>query len=102
MKNIAVYERERDILMNVAASSCNVAWSVYPTSDELDARPITGSHCTGDPTLAELYNVYPSGLNIRKSTTTEDGQPFSTAGLYQAECKSDKTKTGAKLLVVRK
>lgn len=102
MKNMAVYEGARDIPMTVTASNCGVAWTVVPTSDELGGQEITGSRCAVDPAMAELFYVSRTGLMIRKSTTSENGGPISTAGLYIADCKNNREKTGAKLLVVRK
>lgn len=102
MKNIAVREGTLDVTMPVTASSCAVRWAVIPTSDELGPYQLTSSDCTIYQRLEGLYNVNRSDLIIRNSTTSENGQLITTAGLYIAECYESGTKTGAKLTVVRK
>ena len=102
LMNKAVREGTLDVPMNVTGISCAVTLSVVSTTEEFHLRKIFGSDCTEDSTLANLYYyVNGSGLTIRNATTTENGQPISTAGLYIAEC-NDGSRTGQKLVVVRK
>src|SRR6218665_4220627 len=101
MMNKAVREGTLDVPMNVTASPCAVKLSVVPTTDELGGYQIVGADCTENPTLANLYYVNGSGLTIRNSTTTDNGQPIATTGLYIAEC-TDGDRTAQKLVVVRK
>ena len=103
MKNIAIREGTLDVTMNVTASPCGVNLVIFSTTNEPYPQRILGSDCTVYQTLANLYYVNQSGLIIRISTTTENGHPISTAGLYMADCGNTGSPTeGAKLLVVRK
>jgi len=102
MTNIAVREGTLDVSMIQTNDLCAAKFSVYSTTDEPFPRQITGSDCTVDSNLGALYYVNRSGLIIRNSTTTENGEPISTAGLYMADCNYYENKTGAKLLVIRK
>ncbi len=103
LRNKAVREGTLDVPMNVTAIPCAVTLSVVPTTDEISGYQIFGADCTENPTLANLYYVNGSGLTIRNSTTTDNGQPISTAGLYMVDCNNDgKNITGEKLVVVRK
>lgn len=91
--------------MIVTNDLCAVKFSVVPTSNELGPYQITGSDCTVNTNLANLYYVNQSGLIIRNSTATDDKQPISTSGLYIADCGSNDNngnRSGAKLVVVRK
>ena len=101
--NMAVREGTLDVQMNVTASPCGVTLSVVPTSDEFGGDDIIGPDCLVDSTLVGLYAVNESGLIILNSTTTENGQPISTSGLYIANCNDNSgNRTGAKLVVIRK
>lgn len=103
VKNKAVREGLYDVPMDTTSRSCTVTWSVVPTSNELSPYQITSSDCTVNPSLGALYYVRQSILMIRNTTTTENGQAISTAGLYIAECyKNSENRTGAKLVVIRK
>ena len=99
--NKAVREGTLYIPMNVTGISCAVTLSVVSTTQEFSLRKIIAADCTEDPTLANLYCVNGSGIIIRNATTTANGQPISTAGLYLAQC-DDGSRTGQKLVVVRK
>src|SRR6218665_476130 len=101
LRNKVVREGTLDVTMNLTAIPCAVTLSVIPITDELSTYQIVGADCTENPTLANLYYVNGSGLTIRNATTTENGQPISTAGLYIAECNGG-NRTGQKLVVVRK
>lgn len=108
MKNIAVYEGTIDILIDVAADPCTDAWSVVPTSNEMDRYPISYSNCKGRPDdladLSQLYHVNGRGLIIREATSTDrNGQPISTSGLIFAHCTEfgGEGEVAAKFLVVR-
>ena len=98
MTNRAVREGTINVPMISTIDLCSATFSVVSTSDELSRQQITGSGCTVDATLTNLYYINQSGLIIRNSTTTENGQPISTAGLYMADCNGNKR--GAKLLVI--
>lgn len=98
MKNIAVREGTLDVPINVTASPCGVNLAVFSTTNEPYPQRIIGPDCSVDPTLSDLYYVNRSGLIVLDSTTTENGQPISTAGLYMADCNGNKR--GAKLLVI--
>lgn len=102
LKNIAVREGTLDVHMDVIASHCALALWVHPTADESSGYEIINSNCTVDSTLADLYYVNQSGLIIRNSTTTKNGQPTSTSGLYVARCNNIGEIICAKLLVIRK
>ena len=88
--------------MNLSTDANNVKWTVKPTSNELDTLTISNFGGYRDSTLSGLYDVNQTGLIIKDATTTEDGNPISSAGLYIGQCANNPNKTGAKLLVVRK
>ena len=98
--NIAVYEGEANTGMCLSTDPQSVKWSVLPTSDELDLHTIVDVGYNKNPSFAQLYDVYQTGLVIKKATTM--GDPISTAGLYVGQCANNEERTGAKLLVVRK
>ena len=100
--NIAVRDGTLDVSMIATNDTCALQFSVYPTTDEPFPHQITGPDCTVDSNLDKLYYVNRSGLIIQNSTTTENGEPISTAGFYMAICKNNGVQTGAKLLVIRK
>ena len=100
LRNIAVREGQLNTLMNMSSDPNNVKYTVTPTSDELTRYIIRDFDGSGDATVTGLYDVTPTGLNIKTATTA--GNPISTAGLYIGQCANNPNRTGAKLLVVRK
>ena len=88
--------------MNQTANPNNAKWSIIPTSDEFGSYVIWEYGVYGDPPLTGLYYINQSGLVILDATTTPNGQPISSAGLYIAQCANNENRTGAKLVVVRK
>ena len=98
--NIAVYEGQLNTIMKLSTDPQSVTWSVLPTSEEPFLQTIIDIGFNKNPSLAQLYDVYQTGLLIKNATTV--GDPISTAGLYVGQCADNQDLTGAKLLVVRK
>lgn len=98
---MAVYEGDQNTMMNVTADPNNVKWTSIPSSDEFGSYQISDFGGYRDPSLVGLYSLNQSGLVILDATTTPNGGPISTAGLYIAQCQNNDNRTGAKLLVVR-
>ena len=88
-------------MMNVTADPNNVKWTSIPSSDEFGSYQISDFGGYRDLSLAGLYSLNQSGLVILDATTTPNGGPISTAGLYIAQCQNNDNRTGAKVLVVR-
>ena len=100
--NIAVYEGDLNVIMNLTADPSNVQWTVIPTSNEFGTYQISGYGGYRNPSLGGLYDLNQSGLVILNATTTPNGEdPISTAGLYLTQCSNYGNRTAAKLLVVR-
>ena len=102
LKNRAVYEGDENIIMSLSGGPTGVSWKLKATSEELDTYTISDYNGYADPSLTGLFYLNQSGLVILNATTTEYGNPISTAGLYMARCENDGILRGAKLLVVRK
>lgn len=100
LKNIAVYEGQRNIILNLYINPLNVSWKVVSTSDEYDIQNIIDLGGKKNTALSTLYDVNQTGLIIRSATTTS-GISQATAGLYVGQCANNTNRTGAKLLVVR-
>ena len=101
LKNIAAYEGDENIIMNLTGGPIGVSWKIKPNSDELSTYTISNYSGYRDPTLSGLFYLNQSGLVILNATTTDYGGPISTTGLYYTQCESDGIMTGAKLLVIR-
>lgn len=102
LKNLAVYEGEENILMNLTADPRIVKWTGIPTSDEFGTYIIQDKNGTRDSSLTGLFYPNQSGLVILRATTSPDsGGTISTSGLYIAQCPVNGNQYGAKLLVVR-
>lgn len=102
LTNIAVYEGDLNILMNLTADPNDVKWTIIPTSDEFGTYTISDYGGQMELSLTELFYPNQSGLIIINATTTPHGEdPISTAGLYLADCSGGRGRTAAKLLVVR-
>ena len=100
---MVVYEGDENIIMSLTADPNNVKWTIKSTSAELDTFTISNYGGYRDPTLTGLFYLNQSGLVILNATTTPNGEgPFSTSGLYIAQCENNVNRTGVKLLVVRK
>src|SRR6218665_1100969 len=100
LMNIAVYEGQLNTRMDLLTDPQSVTWRVLPTTDELFLQTIIDVGCNKDPSVAQLYDAYQTGLLIKNATTI--GDQISTAGLYVGQCGYNQELTGAKLLVVRK
>src|SRR6218665_3349 len=88
--------------MTLRADTNDVMWTVNPTSDEPNSYPIWGYGGQRDPSLAGLFHPNQSGLVILNATIAPNEQgPISTAGLYIGECSNSRSRTAAKLVVVR-
>jgi len=102
MKNLAVYEGDRNTIMNLTADPFIVRWTAIPTSDEFGSYQISDYGGYRDPSLTELFSLNKSGLVILDAITVPNGEgPISSSGLYLAQCENNEDRTGAKLLVVR-
>lgn len=101
MKNLAVNEGDEVVIMDLKDEINNVRLTCISTSDELSIYIISDFGGYRNNSLKDLYNLAQNGLVKVKATTTPNGKPISTAGLYMVQCKNDETMTGAKLLVVR-
>ena len=99
--NIAVYEGQLNTTIDLSTDPQRVTWRVLPSSDESSGlQNVIGVGCNKNPSFAQLYDAYQTGLVIKNATTV--GNPISTAGLYVGQCGNHPERSGAKLLVVRK
>jgi len=103
MKNIAVYQGDLNMTMNLAADPTDVRWTIIPTSDEFGSYTISDYGGQRDSSLSGLFYPDQSGLVILNATIFPNGEdPISTSGLYIADRETSGNRKGAKLLVVRK
>ena len=98
--NIVVYEGHLNTMMDLSTDPQSVIWRVVSTSNELELLTIIDIGCNKDPTFAQLYDAYQTGLLIKNASTI--GDPISTSGLYVGQCANNPERTGAKFVVVRK
>src|SRR6218665_1884400 len=103
MKNIAVYQGDLNMTMNLAADPNDVRWTIIPTSDEFGSYTISDYGGQRDSSLSGLFYPDQNGVVILNATIFPNGEdPISTSGLYIADRETSGNRRGAKLLVVRK
>ena len=95
--NQAVYEGTVNTML-ICNRDVAVSYYIKPASDPLGFYRITNYDDVVDPAYTSLYGVNQTGLIIK---TAQGNPPISTAGLYIIN-PSNVTRTGAKLIVVRK
>ena len=87
------------------ALMCNrqtaVSYVIKPASDPLGTYTITNYNDVVASSYTNLYDVNQTGLFIKIAQGNAAIPPISTAGLYVIN-PSNTTKTGAKLIIVRK
>ncbi len=76
-----------------------VSYAIRPAADPLSTYRITNYDDVVTPSYTSLYGVNQTGLIIK--IASGNSSPFPTAGLYLVN-PNNATKTGAKLIVVRK
>ena len=102
LRNQAVYEGDRNTLLNLTADPSIVRWTIIPSSDEFGSYTISDYGGYRDSSLTGLFSPNKSGLVILDAITAPNGEgPISSSGLYLAQCENNEDRTGAKLLVVR-
>src|SRR6218665_587313 len=102
LRNQAVYEGDRNTLLNLTADPNIVRWTIIPSSDEFGSYTISDYGGYRGSSLTGLFAPNKSGLVILDAITAPNGEdPISSSGLYLAQCENNEDRTGAKLLVVR-